>query len=61
MLRIREVAKATGIEPWRWYEILKRGEGPAHVTIGRTIRISDAALAEWIAACEAESKRQSER
>lgn len=48
MLRIKEVAKLTGIEPWRWYEMLKRGDGPPHMKIGNTIRISDAALTAWI-------------
>ena len=48
LLRVREAAKQTGIERWRLYELIKRGEGPPHMRIGRTIRISETALAEWI-------------
>ncbi len=48
LLRVREAAEVTGIEKWRLYEIIKRGEGPAHMRVGRTIRISETALVEWI-------------
>lgn len=48
LLRVREAAKQTGIERWRFYELLKCGEGPPHMRIGRTIRISETALVEWI-------------
>ena len=49
LLRVREAARLTGLERWRLYELIKCGEGPPHMRIGRTIRISEAALAEWIA------------
>lgn len=48
LLRVREAAEVTGIEKWRLYALLKRGEGPAHMRVGRTIRISETALVEWI-------------
>lgn len=48
LLRVREAAKLTGIERWRLYEMIKRGQGPPHMRIGRTIRISEVALARWI-------------
>ncbi len=48
LLRVREAAEVTGLERWRFYELLKCGKGPPHMRIGRTIRISEHALAEWI-------------
>jgi excisionase family DNA binding protein len=48
LLRIKDVAKLTGIEQWRLYELIERGEGPKSMRIGRTIRISEIALIQWI-------------
>ena len=48
LLRVREAAEVTGLERWRLYELIARGEGPKHMRVGRTIRISEAALVEWI-------------
>jgi excisionase family DNA binding protein len=48
LLRIKEVAELTGLPCWRLYELIERGEGPPHMRVGRTIRISEAALVEWI-------------
>ena len=48
LLRVREAAELTGIERWRFYELLKRGDGPPFMRVGRTIRISETALVEWI-------------
>lgn len=48
LLRIKEVAKLTGIEQWRLYEMIEQGKGPPHMRIGRTIRISEVALIQWI-------------
>ena len=50
LLRVRQAAELTGIERWRFYELLKRGEGPRHMKIGKTIRIPEDALAQWIEA-----------
>lgn len=50
LLRVAEAAKLTGIERWRFYSLLRRGEGPAHLRVGRTIRIPEAKLVEWIEA-----------
>jgi excisionase family DNA binding protein len=49
LLRIKEVEQLTGIEAWRLYEVIAAGKGPPHMRIGKTIRISETALAEWIA------------
>jgi predicted DNA-binding transcriptional regulator AlpA len=60
LLRVRDLVKATGIEAWRWYEIFARGEGPAYIRIGKTIRVSDAALVEWLKAREQQSNQKEE-
>ena len=48
LLRVKEASALTGIEEWRFYELLKQDKGPRCMRIGRTIRISEAALVEWI-------------
>jgi excisionase family DNA binding protein len=48
LLTIMTAAEATGIARWRLYELIARGEGPPHMRIGKTIRISTTALAKWI-------------
>jgi len=48
LLRIREVVKLTGIESWRLYELIARGEGPPHMRVGKTLRIPEDALVKWI-------------
>ena len=54
--RVREVAQVTGLERWRIYALLKRGEGPPFLRLGRTIRIPEDALVEWIEAQAAATK-----
>jgi predicted DNA-binding transcriptional regulator AlpA len=56
MLRVRELEAATGIERWRWYELFRTGGGPAHIRIGKVIRVSEGALATWIAEQEQQTK-----
>jgi excisionase family DNA binding protein len=48
LLRVREAAELTGIERWRLYSLLAEGNGPPHMRVGRTIRISAVALIAWI-------------
>ena len=48
LLRVREAAEVTGIERWRLYALLKCGEGPPFLRIGRTLRIPENALVQWI-------------
>lgn len=61
LLRVSEVAERTGISRWRIYEMIDRGEGPPHMRIGRTIRISEAALVVWIEEQHASSRSESEK
>ena len=48
LLYVRQAAELTGIQRWRFYQLIKSGEGPRHMRVGKTIRISEHALAEWI-------------
>ncbi len=48
LLRVHEVAELTGVEKWRLYSLIKAGKGPQYMKIGKTIRISETALMEWI-------------
>jgi excisionase family DNA binding protein len=50
LLRLAEVARLTGLARWRLYDLIKRGEGPPHMKVGRTIRVSERALVMWIEA-----------
>lgn len=48
LLRVREVAEITGLDRWRIYDLIKSGEGPPHFWVGRTLRIPEDGLAQWI-------------
>ena len=48
LLRVSQVAEQTGLEKWRIYQLLKAGQGPPFLRIGRTIRVSEPALVRWI-------------
>ena len=48
LLYVREAAELTKIQRWRFYDLIRQGKGPRHMRIGKTIRISEHALAEWI-------------
>ena len=61
LLRVAEVAELTGIEKWRLYDLLKSGEGPRYMRIGKIYRISEAALVEWIEARHQANKEEEER
>jgi len=52
LLTVREVAKRTSLQTFRIYQLLREGRLPA-IRVGRTYRISEAALAQFI---ERESK-----
>jgi len=56
LLRVHEVAKATGIQTWRVYQMLAANEGPPYLKIGKTLWIPEDTLAEWIKAQAANSK-----
>lgn len=48
LLRIDEVAELTGVQPWRLYQQIAAGKGPAHMRIGKTIWIPEHKLVQWI-------------
>jgi len=60
LLRVREVAEQTGLQRWRIYQLIKCGQGPKHMKIGKTIRISEHALAQWIEEQHAASATEEE-
>lgn len=43
-----EISADTGLPEWRLYELARRGLIP-HVRLGRSVRFSRSAVAEWIA------------
>jgi predicted DNA-binding transcriptional regulator AlpA len=60
--RVDELEAITGIKAWRWYELFRRGEGPIHFRVGRTIRVTAQALEDWLRQEEAkEEQKQAER
>jgi excisionase family DNA binding protein len=48
LLTVAQVARLTGVQRWRIYELISRGQGPPVLRLGRTIRVSEAALLRWI-------------
>ncbi len=48
LFTVAEASRALGVQRWRLYELIARGEGPASMRLGRTIRISEAALVAWV-------------
>jgi excisionase family DNA binding protein len=56
LLTVKEVSERTGVQLWRSYELLKRGEGPPHLRTARVIRIPEKAVDQWI---EEETQRTS--
>jgi excisionase family DNA binding protein len=48
LLTLRDVAAQTGLPRWRLYQMIAAGEAPPHLRIGKTIRISEFALVQWI-------------
>jgi excisionase family DNA binding protein len=53
LLTIKEASEAMGLPPWRVYQLVKRGEGPRVVRLGkRAMRVTESALCEWIQQCE---------
>ncbi len=47
---VAEAAREVNVPRWRLYHMISEGRGPRVVRWGRAIRITEAALAEWVAA-----------
>ena len=47
LLSAQDVSDATGLPKWRVYELTRSDDIP-HVRLGRAVRYSAQALAEWI-------------
>jgi excisionase family DNA binding protein len=48
-LTVEQLAQATGIEPWRIYQMIKKGEAPPSFRVGRTYRFPVAGVRSWFA------------
>ena len=48
LLRIKDVAEITGLQPWRFYELIAQKKGPPHLRVGKVIRVPEDALIRWI-------------
>lgn len=48
-LTVEQLAEATAIEPWRLYQMIKKGEAPPNLKVGKTYRFSVAGLRKWFA------------
>ena len=57
LLGVRDLVRETGIPRWRWFQLFARGQGPKHIRVGKTIRVSDEALRAWLAAREQETEQ----
>ena len=48
-LTVRQLAEAMGIEQWRIYEMVKKGEAPPHFRVGKTLRFPLTGYRKWFA------------
>ena len=48
LLTVRQLAELTGLQQWRVYSLVRSGDGPPYVRIGRTIRFPENAVQQWI-------------
>ncbi len=48
-LTVEQLAQATGIDPWRIYQMIKQGEAPPSFRVGKTYRFPVAGVRRWFA------------
>jgi excisionase family DNA binding protein len=46
-LTVEQLAGAMGVEPWRIYEMLKKGKAPPRFKVGKTYRFPIAGVRKW--------------
>ena len=46
--RRKELAKMTGLSLWTVWELVKKGEGPPHVKLGRGFRFPENGVGPWL-------------
>ena len=44
----KELAEVTGLPLWTVWELVKKGEGPPHVRIGRGFRFPENGIGPWL-------------
>ena len=50
LLSVRELARATGLQVWRIYSLLREGKGPPYIKVGSTFRFPIRAVQLWLEA-----------
>lgn len=48
LLTSRELAEVTGLSLWTVWEMVKKGDGPPHVKIGRGFRFPENGVGPWL-------------
>jgi excisionase family DNA binding protein len=48
LLTVREFSGRTGLPVWRVYELLRNGEAPPHIRIGKTVRFPIRGVRQWM-------------
>lgn len=48
LLTTNQLAEMTGLSPWTVWELVKNGEGPPHVRIGRGFRFPENGVGPWL-------------
>lgn len=48
LLTVRELSGLTGLQLWRVYDLVRKGEAPPHMSVGRTIRFPADGVVRWI-------------
>lgn len=46
-LTVEQLADAMGIEKWRVYELVKKGQAPPSLKVGKTYRFPIAGVRKW--------------
>ena len=54
-LTVEQIADAMGIEKWRVYELIKKGQAPPSFKVGKTYRFPIAGVRKWFAGQTAEN------
>jgi excisionase family DNA binding protein len=48
LLTVKELARQTGLQPWRIYALIREGQGPPHLPVGRTYRFPEDGVLAWV-------------
>jgi len=48
LLTSRQLTEVTGLPLWTVWELVKKGEGPPHVKLGRGFRFPENGVGQWL-------------